>query len=41
MRIINNTSDIVNSRLQIRQRALIEQGLLKDPKDLPKFAQDL
>ncbi|KAL1938981.1 hypothetical protein VTO73DRAFT_11134 [Trametes versicolor] len=28
------------SKLQIRQRALIEQGLLKDPEDLPKFAQE-
>ncbi|KAI0668887.1 P-loop containing nucleoside triphosphate hydrolase protein [Trametes maxima] len=28
------------SKLKIRQRALIEQGLLKSPEDLPKFAQD-
>ncbi|KAI8972582.1 P-loop containing nucleoside triphosphate hydrolase protein [Trametes punicea] len=28
------------SKLRIRQRALIEQGLLKVPEDLPKFAQD-
>ncbi|KAH9893907.1 P-loop containing nucleoside triphosphate hydrolase protein [Cubamyces lactineus] len=28
------------SKLQIRQRALIEQGLLKTPEELPKFAQE-
>ncbi|KAI0370889.1 P-loop containing nucleoside triphosphate hydrolase protein [Pilatotrama ljubarskyi] len=27
------------SKLRIRQQALIEQGLLKSPEDLPKFAQ--
>ncbi|KAI0632843.1 P-loop containing nucleoside triphosphate hydrolase protein [Trametes polyzona] len=28
------------TKLQVRQRALIEQGLLKTPEDLPKFAQE-
>ncbi|TBU31240.1 P-loop containing nucleoside triphosphate hydrolase protein [Dichomitus squalens] len=28
------------SKLQTRQRALIEQGLLQGPEDLPKFAQE-
>ncbi|KAI0830128.1 P-loop containing nucleoside triphosphate hydrolase protein [Trametes gibbosa] len=28
------------TKLQVRQRALMAQGLLKAPEDLPKFAQD-
>ncbi|KAI0742679.1 P-loop containing nucleoside triphosphate hydrolase protein [Daedaleopsis nitida] len=28
------------SKLRVRQRALIEQGLLESPEDLPKFAQE-
>ncbi|OSD03707.1 hypothetical protein PYCCODRAFT_1490777 [Trametes coccinea BRFM310] len=28
------------SKLNLRQRALIEQGLLKSPEDLPKFAKE-
>ncbi|KAM5538879.1 hypothetical protein V8D89_007601 [Ganoderma adspersum] len=29
-----------HSKLQIRQRALIEQGILQSPQDLPKFAHE-